>query len=119
MQLRFYARGSDLVSLPGERRIVGQQPRYIGRSLKSVTVDGKAFPARPATEEPHCCEADGAQAPKLIQRAQEGSLWPADHATATACGVPFVEVSFFDGEWLPSERPKPISPVRAFKGSKD
>lgn len=119
MQLRFYARGTDLVSLPGERRMVGQQPRYVGRKVEFATVDGKQVTTRPATEEPHVCEADSAQAAKLIQRAQDGSLWPADEDTAKACDLPFVEVVLIAGEWMPRERPKLISPIRAAKGSKD
>lgn len=115
MQLRFYARGTGLVSLPGETRIVGQHPRYVGRALKLI--DGAA--AWPATFEPHVVGSDerapirdrnggewaggaGSAAARLIKRCRAGELWPADAATAAACGVDFTALEFADGEWRPA-----------------
>lgn len=112
MQLRFYARGTGLVSLPGETRIVGQHPRYVGRALKII--DGAA--AWPASEAAHECDSASAHGARLLKRCRAGELWPADEATAAACGVDFTALEFADGEWRPAQ-PKP---ARAFtKTTKD
>lgn len=112
MQLRFYARGTALVSLPGERRVVGQSPRYVGRILKIV--DGAA--TWPASEEPFACASENAA--RLIRRCAAGDLLPADEITAARCGVPFVPVEFDGGAWMPAApaAPKPsAAPVRGLQ----
>lgn len=109
MQLRFYARGTALVSLPGERRVVGQHPRYVGRTLKIV--DGAA--TWPANEEPVECASE--QAARLVRRCAAGDLWPADEITAARCGVSFVPIEFADGAWAPAA-PKPsTAPARGYQ----
>lgn len=106
MQLRFHARGTGLVSLPGENRIVGQLPRYIGRTLKLI--DGAA--AWPANAEPHECDSSSPTAARLAKRCRAGELWAADEATAAACGVEFVALDHSDGAWIPAaSKPKRAS----------
>lgn len=79
-RLRFYARGSALVTDPHaqERGI----RRFIGRRWQEV------LPGRWAwcpTGEAQAIEAH----PDLVKAARDGDLWPADEATAKACGLPF------------------------------
>ena len=97
-KLRFYARGSAMVCVPDERRIVGNRAEYVGREFVS-TDGGHAYPARNAA-----FECSGAQAARLAKiTARDAALWPADEATAQACGVPFVDVEWRSGEWLPRQ----------------
>lgn len=106
MQLRFHARGTGLVSLPGENRIVGQLPRYIGRSLKMI--DGAT--AWPANADAHECDSASDHGARLMKRCRRGELWAADEATATACGVEFVALEHSDGAWIPAaSKPKRAS----------
>jgi len=86
-RLRFYARGSALVTDPHaqERGI----RRFVGRRWQEV------LPGRWAwcpTGEPQAM----ASHPDLVKAVRDGDLWPADEVTATACGVAFSEA--FDAE---------------------
>ena len=105
MQLRFYARGTGLVSLPGERRIVGQLPRYVGR--KPIVTDGVC--AWPASEDAHTVSVGSDAGARLMKRCRDGELWPADADTAAACGVPFVPLAFADGAWSPAPTPPALT----------
>lgn len=99
MQLKFLARSNLLVTMPGERRIVGQPPEYVGRRC----VDGQF----PATTDGFACDSQseaGIRLAKLARR--DAALWPADRATADHCGVPFVEITLKDGEWTPKPSAK-------------
>lgn len=94
MQLKFFARADMLVTLPGERRIVGQPPEYVGRRC----ADGQF----PATADGFTCDSQseaGIRLAKLARR--DASLWAGDRNTAAHCGVPFVDLVFKDGEWTP------------------
>lgn len=102
MQLRFCARGTALVSLPGERRVVGQHPRYVGRTL--TIVDGAA--TWPANDQPHECDSASQHGARLTKRCTAGDLWPADEQTASHCGVAFVAIDHVGGAWLPAAAPK-------------
>ncbi len=109
MKLSFCARGDQLVSLPGEHRIVDQMPRYVGRVAKILNVGDKKAAAFPAAPDPFCCDSDsdtGRRLTKLCTR--DGSLWPADRETAEHCGVDFVPVEHRDGEWIP-KAPKSVA----------
>jgi hypothetical protein len=112
MQLSFYAKSDLLVSHPTAARIVGQHPRYVGR--KVVVVDGAA--TWPATQQPFVCESDtdvGRRCAEVTRK--DGSLWPANEATARACNIEFVPVEFSDGAW----RPAPKTPTRSAATKKD
>ena len=92
MKLRFYAREDQLVPVPGSFPRIGQAPSYIGR--KFVAADR----SHPATDDPYECDAEtegGRRLKKLTRR--DACLWPADEATARACGVAFVPVEVKDG----------------------
>jgi hypothetical protein len=115
MKLSFFAKDDLLVTLPGQRLMrrnadtgaSGSPMRYVGRqhvpaklrqdvAAGTTIVDEAA--SNPATPEAFSCDADtemGRRLAKLVRR--DGSLWPADKATADACGVAFVETVFQDG----------------------
>jgi hypothetical protein len=82
MKLRFYARGTALVSdFDALDRPVPLR-RFIGRRYTEITPDRWGF--APSGE------ADEVSArPEVIKAAIDGELWPADEATAKACGVKF------------------------------
>jgi len=97
--LKFYAKADQLVTVPGSRPVVGQPPKYIGRSFDR---DSLAFPA---TEEGFTCESEsdrGRRLTKLTRR--DSSLWAANGKTAAHCGVPFVQLEFADGVWVRQSR---------------
>ena len=102
MQLKFYARGDLLVTLPGFPPIGGQQLFRVGREFVRGDAD-KGIPAsHPATKEPFLVDSDSAPGRRLKKLiARDESLWAADPATAAECGVPFVELEFKDGSWNP------------------
>ena len=96
MKLRFHSRAGHLVALPGGHR-TGSHPRYIGRKFDPVK---RAFPA---IDDP--LEVDVEKKPEFAGRLvklcrRDGSLLPADEATAKHCQVPWVEpAKQDDGEW--------------------
>lgn len=95
MLLRFYAKHDELVREPGVRLIVGHRASYVGRKFDEKT---NGFPA---TAEPFAVSAESAEGQRLATLCQrDGSLWPADEATAQACGVPFQPVEFQSGAWV-------------------
>ncbi len=115
MKLSFYARGTDLVRLPGVRLIIGQPPRYVGREHK-VERDsaGRVMSvSNPAVSEALCIDADTTGGQRLVQVCRrDGSLWAADKETAATCGVKFVEVEYDGGEWIPKRGHKTIKKTK-------
>lgn len=104
MQLSFYAKGAQLVTMPGFRPMVSQSPQYVGRRHDRQR---RAFPAR---EEPFRIEADSDAARRLVKLVRrDGSLWPADDATANACGMPAPRLHFADGEWIEDTAPATVT----------
>lgn len=100
MKLRFYAKGEQLVREPGVIEIVRTPPHYVGRCLAKLE-DGRF--CYPATEEAFECSVASDTGMRLMRLVkQDGALWPADEATAAACGVAFVELDWADGEWVPA-----------------
>lgn len=84
MKLRFYARGTAHVSDFDALERSNPLRRFIGRKLREVP----GSPGRHAflsTGKPEECNAR----PELIKAARDGELWPADEATAKACGADF------------------------------
>jgi hypothetical protein len=82
MELRFLARGTAHVSdFDALERAVPLR-RFIGRKLAEVEPGRFAF--APTGKADKC-----AHRAELVKAAQDGDLWPADEATAKACGVPF------------------------------
>ncbi len=98
-RLRFYARGTALVTDPhAQDRGVR---RFIGRRWQEV------LPGRWAwcpTGEPQAVAHHG----DLVKAARDGDLWPADEETAKACGLPFSDA--FDTETTET--------IKAFKAAK-
>lgn len=84
MKLRFLARGTahvsdfDALDRPMPLR------RFIGRKLQAVP----EAPGRYAFVPTGKSEEVNAR-PEIIKAAKDGELWPADEATAKACGVEF------------------------------
>jgi hypothetical protein len=103
MKLSFFAKGNLLVSLPGQARGQGTVPRYVGR--ERVLGDGKTKgTAFPATRDPFVVDESSTMVHRLVEQvAKWRALLPADAKTAAACGVPFVETEFSDGEHRPVE----------------
>lgn len=106
--LKFYARADLMVAVPGSTAFAGQVSRYLGRETK---VENAGTPQEvvsyPATKDGFACEADSplaARATKLTRR--DAAFWPADVATAAACGVLFVNTEFKDGVWV--EKPAAV-----------
>ncbi len=84
MKLRFLARGTAHVSdFDALDRPVPLR-RFIGRKLQAVAEAPGRY-AFVATGQPEAVAAR----PEIIKAAKDGELWPADEATAKACGVKF------------------------------
>ena len=104
MKLKFYARGDALVTVPGVYPAIGQALPRVGRiqdPVQPLKVGESGLSRLKATKDPFEVDADsdaGRRLIKLVRRDQ--SLWPADKATAEACGVEFVELEFKDDEWV-------------------
>lgn len=98
MKLRFYARDNLLVFVPGHARPAGggSRPKYVGRTNDQAwqgTPKG-----RPASKEPYEVDSTDPSATRLCRiAATDCALWPADEATAKACGIKFVPVEIVDG----------------------
>jgi hypothetical protein len=111
MKLRFFAKDDAMVPVPGVPRVAGQPKQYVGRRL--VRAEGKP-PSYPATEEAFEIDSDTDDGRQLVRRVRTETerhdaqpLWPADKATAEACGVPFVAVTVKDGIAIPAGNPAP------------
>ena len=122
MQLRFYARGDDLVRHPGVLSAIGQPARYIGREFiageaerdASGKTRTKTPSSNPATKDGSVFDSETAEGQAAARHCRKLALWPADRDTAEFCGVQFVAVEFKDGVWL--EKPA-AAPRAALKES--
>lgn len=123
MILKFHAKADALQRVPDFTPHIGQQDRYVGRDhVPGDLVPGPEGLTRvatfPASKEPFECEADssnGHRLKHLIYRDRD--LWAADQATADYCQVPFVEIEWVGGEWVPKAQKAPA--VKAASSSKD
>lgn len=100
MQLKFYAKPGHVVHRPGTKS-TGQIAHYVGRRF--VRSEGTVTAgAHVAQREPAEFDSDGPEAAQLLRYAAKGGLWPADEATAAACGVAFQKLKFDDAqaEWV-------------------
>ncbi|HEX5076801.1 MAG TPA: hypothetical protein VFW03_26575 [Gemmatimonadaceae bacterium] len=96
MKLKFFARDDMLVTVPGSRPMRGQAPQYVGRRF--IPGDGKTSAQHPATETPYEADSETDEGRRLVQlTSRDSALWPADKATAEACGVEFVAIDVKDG----------------------
>jgi hypothetical protein len=100
--LRFYAREDQLVRETGIHPRIGDAARYYGRKFDTAT---RGYPA---ISEAFAVAEGGEDAPKCMKACRKGALWPADEATASACGVKFVPVECVDGAWV-AKTSKPAS----------
>lgn len=99
MKLRFYARRGHVVR--------GTDPVYVGSMIRAVGRGSAKTPqgiALPPLQEPVEIDSDSKLGMKLLRRfAQTPSnppMVPADAATATACGIPYVPARLGrDGEY--------------------
>lgn len=96
MKLRFHPRGDAQPLEPFAPMAVGQAARRIGRRLDSATG------AYVAVASPYECEEGSREAARAGKFLRSGDVWPADEATAQACGVPFVAVELRDGVFEPA-----------------
>ena len=113
--LRFFARKDYVVNTrPGWTPPIGQHIPRVNRSLPIKVDGGFAEPALPDAFE---CDSQSEVGRAILKKFGRKSgkidppLWCADQPTATACGVPFVDVELVDGEWIP----KQSGPARAPK----
>ena len=102
MKLKFYSRRDHKVAWPGANS-TGQPPRYIGRSWS--VGDGKTTAAlHHASKEPDVVDTDTtspSDVAHIVRQCSKGGLWPADAATAAACGVALPKLTQDeDGEWI-------------------
>ena len=101
MGLKFLPRAGHMVPF-ASGNAAGQLSRYVGRTFKPVGKGGVAG-AYVSEAEPVEVDPDSADAAHLIRQARKSDpgVWPADEATAAACGVDFVKLSRdADGEWI-------------------
>lgn len=110
--LKLYPREEQVCYMPGPKTR-GAAPPYVGR--KTVQPSKPGEPVRhvarmePAEVDPnHPEDATRKRAVRLMKLCRDGALWPADKATADACGVPFVAVEH-DGENWVRATPKPAA----------
>jgi hypothetical protein len=98
MKLRFYSRQGHLVPL---QQIPGQIARYVGREFVPPEKGVHAGGYKPADKPFEVDERTHAKLAKRLRRkCGEGSLLPADEATARRCRVPWVEPEqLAGGEW--------------------
>lgn len=105
MGLKFLPRAGHMVHF-ASGNASGQLSRYVGRTFKPVAKAGVAG-AYAADDEPVEVDPDSADAAHLIRQARKSDpgVWPADEATAAACGVEFVKLGRdSDGEWIAAPR---------------
>lgn len=118
MKLSFHAKGDALQRVPSFAPAVGQHDRYVGREH-----DPKNPGSFPASREPFVCDSDSKDGQRLKHLLfRDGDLWAADQATADYCQVPFVDIEFSDGEWIPKRKAEPARvepPASTSKPSKD
>jgi hypothetical protein len=117
MLLKFHAKPGQSCAWPNSY-FPGQARRFVGR--KFIPGDSPQAPSRyEATAEPAELSSDAPQAAHLIRKCQKGEIWPADKATAEACGVEFVELARGeDGEWFAASK-KPAAPAAPKPAKKD
>ena len=110
MKGRFLARGDAMCPDFAAQERVRQ---YVGRKLVVLDADSKA---PRSSFEPAITENDIVT--ELIRECREGAVWPADEATAKACGVVFDPK--FGGEYdtsaSASQPKKPAAEARKEKG---
>lgn len=102
MKLSFYAKPGHCVHWPDRMRVSGRVYQYVGRQYNAETRVHEAL-AEPVVVDTEHADAEHCRAAERLRRvcARDSALWPADEATAAACGVPFVPVELRDGEWRP------------------
>lgn len=123
--LRFHARPGHVCAWPGQRHS-GQIRRYIGRDHKvernekgEVSLIGHPAQKEPVEIDP--ASEDGRRVLRLMRIESDKPLIPADRETAKACGVPFVEVEWIDGEFHPKAQAAAVpaeSPAKSGKAGK-
>jgi len=118
---RFCAKGRLLVPHPLKPRRKGEVAHYVNRKAVQADDGRTAFPAVSEPLEydegrPELRDMDR-RLTKRVRR--DGDLWPYDRETAAACGVPFVPVTFNDGEWVASSNIKPAAKSAAAKKATD
>ena len=113
-KLRFYAKDDAKLYVPNFPKVRGAIPQYVGRTF--VPSDGTNGASHPASAEPFECDSEDENGKALLNKFQRGKrdIWPADKATADACGVEFLAVEVKDG----IAAPKSADPVRTPSASR-
>jgi hypothetical protein len=111
MMLKFHAKAGDCCPWPNSHHY-GQVRRYVGRQYTAPNEAKGTGATWPAKAEPDEVDAASPHAEHLIRYCAKGNIWPADEATAAACGVAFTKLERGkDGEWL-SAAPKTAKPSK-------
>ncbi len=113
MKLKFYPKDDSIVYVPNFPKVRGAIPQYVGRTF--VPSDGTKGASFPASAEPFECDSEDENGAALLAKFRRGKrdLWPADKATADACGVEFVPVEVKDGIVVPKATVIPAAPTAA------
>ncbi len=94
--IKFYAKGAELVKVPGATPLPKQPDLYVGRYYDP------SKRSYPAIKEGYEVEEDSDAGRRLIRLARiDNSLYAADEHTARVCGIEYVDVEFKDGAFLP------------------
>ena len=92
MILKFYAKGAQLVRVPGAQPLPKQPDMYVGRYFDPAT---RGYPA---DKEPASFDSETASGQRLMRLCRlDNCLFPADQETANACNVKFVPTVWLDG----------------------
>ena len=94
--IKFYAKGAELVRVPGAAPRPNQPDMYVGRYHDPTR---RAYPATP---EPYEVDENTDAGRRLISLARvDNSLYAADENTAKICGIEFIDVEYKDGAFIP------------------
>lgn len=119
--LKFFARGSALVSSPGVPRITGSRPHYVGRDFVPATEDDPAMhPANAAGITVDTGTRQGRKhANQLVRHMRQGSLW-GDAAACRFAGMRHEEFHLAGGVNVAgAPQHKSQAPKEGKKGAKE
>lgn len=107
MKLKFKAKAGHNCYLPGTK-FIGQINHYIGQQY---VTEGKVTQLV-HDKEPAVFDSHSKEGKRAVKHCKNHSLYPADEQTAKFCGVPFIPLTYKDGQWIQkiieTSNPEPI-----------